>query len=1214
MRSTLLALFFGAVALFAQSDRGTITGTISDPAGAVVAAASVEARNTQTGVVTSVASSATGNYTIPSLAVGDYEIRVSVSGFKKFIRQGLSVQNAQTIRIDIALEVGSAAEAVTVTEAAPLLKTESGELSHVVPIERMDSLPVLQTGGSAGSGGIRNPIAVVALIPGSAMTIGVTGPTVRINGGVNNSQTMLVEGMDASNSLGQGASQQNQVGVDSVQEFAIQTSNYAAEFGQAGSAIMNITMRSGTNAFHGSAYEYFVHEKLSSGQPLLNAYNSKAATIADGNPRAKTRRNDYGFTIGGPAWIPKVYDGRNRTFFFVNWEQYRAGANVIADAVSVPTADYRKGDFSKALLPNSLGTDPAGNVIFPNMIYDPATRRTISGQVVTAPFVNNTIPTAQLDAVALKVQNLIPNPTSPSLLLNNFQGGYLQERVTQVPSVKIDQVVNAKNKVAFLMNRTSTKCDFCAGAEGLPLPVSAAIGTYIRAHTERLNWDTTLSPTMLVHWGIGFTQNWLGRPALGDLYDATAGLGLKGPFTGRLATFPNFTGLSNTQSGGSTNISSTGALADDVFQQGTAILSLTWVKGNHTYKFGGELRNQGDYRLDESGVNGNYIFGPQQTALPYVVASNANAQLGGNTIGFPYASFLLGLVNNGNVKPGSRGRIGKKQLGFYAQDTWKITRKLTLDYGLRYDYSTYFQEQHGRMATLAPNLANAAVGGHPGAVQYEATCNCHFANNYPWAFGPRLGLAYQITPKTILRAGFGIAYSGTPQYNLAGGVVSATNPFGPNSDPGREAMTLANGLPLTTQQIAWPNFSPSYFPVGQLVGTGPTSVIDQNSGRPGRQYQWSIGLQREVTRDLVVEASYVANRQIWLTTANLVNYNFIGQDTLQANGLSLSNPADLAILNATITTANAGRFQNKLPFPGFTGTVAQSLRPFPQFNGGLTPLWAPLGKAWYDSLQTKVTKRFSHGVDFTYAFTYSKELDTLSSSIAATTTGMINVGDVQNRQGFKGLSSSSRPFISGLAVNYRTPTWSRNKILSFAVRDWEIGTFLQYASGLPFAPPAATTTPSLGNVVFQNTVQNRVAGEPLFTQDLNCHCFDPNTTFVLNPKAWAPPAAGQFGSATFYNDYRRQRHPIENLSFGRLFRIRERMTLNVRAEFTNVFNRAIINDPTSNNSTAVQTLVKGSTQTSAGFGFINNATLNQGTFATGGGQPRQGQLVGRLQF
>jgi hypothetical protein len=1211
MRSKLLAVFLGSVAVFAQTDRGTITGTISDPAGAVVAGAPVEARNTGTGVVTNVASSTTGNYTIPSLPAGNYEIKVSVPGFKNYTRQGLTVQNAQTMRIDITLEVGAASESVTVTEAAPLLKTESGELSHVVPIERMDSLPVLQTGGTAGSGGIRNPITVVALIPGSALVIGQTGPTVRINGGVNNSQTMLVEGMDASNSLGQGASQQNQVGVDSVQEFAIQTSNYAAEFGQAGSAIMNITMRSGTNVFHGSAYEYFVHEKLNAGQPLLNIYNTRPQNIANGNPRAKTRRNDYGFTIGGPVWIPKVYDGRNRTFFFINWEQYRAGANVIADAVSVPTAAYREGDFGRALLTNNLGNDALGRAIFPNMIYDPATRRSLpDGRVVTDPFTGNVIPKVRLDPVALKVQSLLPNPTSPNLLVNNFQGGYKQERVTAVPSGKLDQVVGSRNKFALLMNRTMTNCDFCAGADGLPLPVSSAIGTDIRAHTERLNWDTTLTPTLLLHWGIGFTQNWLGRPALVNGYDATAQLGLKGPFTGRGATFPNFTALNNTQSGGSKDISSTGALADDVFQQGTAILSLTWVKGNHTYKFGGELRNQGDYRLDESAVNGTYTFGPQQTALPYVVAGNANAQVAGNTIGFPYASFLLGLVNNGNVKPGSRGRIGKKQLGFYAQDTWKITRRLTLDYGLRYDYSTYFQEQYGRMANFAPNVANPAVGGHPGAVQYEANCNCHFANNYKFAFGPRLGLAYQINSKTVLRAGFGIAYTGTPQYNLAGGVVSATNPFGPNSDPGREAMTLAGGLPLTRQQIAWPNFSPGYYPVNALVGAGPTSVIDQNAGRPGRQYQWSIGLQREVIRNLAVEASYVANRQIWLTSSNLLNYNFVSQSILTANGLSLSNPADLTILNSSITSASAGRFQNRLPFPGFTGTVAQSLRPFPQFNGGLTPLWAPMGKAWYDSLQLKVTKRFSHGLDFTYAFTFSKELDTLSAVTLNAATF-----DVQNRQLAKGLSSNSRPFISGLGANYTVPAWGKNKALSYVLRDWQIGGFLQYASALPFAPPAATTTPSLGNVVFQNTVQNRVPGEPLFLQDLNCHCFDPNTTFVLNPKAWANPAPGQFGSANYYNDFRRQRHPIENLAFGRMFRIRERMTLNVRVEMTNVFNRAYINDPTATNPAAPQTRISATNQqTTAGYGFINNAVLNQGTFATGGGQPRQGQLVARFQF
>ncbi|MCU1335740.1 MAG: hypothetical protein JWO19_1321 [Bryobacterales bacterium] len=1204
-------LLAAAIAAFAQSDRGTITGTIADPAGAVVANAPIEARNVGTGAVYPVASSATGNYTIAQLPSGNYEINVIVPGFKKYTRQGLTVQAAQTIRIDITLEVGSAAESVTVTEATPLLKTESGELSHVVTTERMDNLPILQTGAIAGSGGIRNPFTAVALMPGSALIQGGTGPTVRLNGGVNNSQTVLLEGMDMSNSLGQGASQQNQPGVDSIQEWAVQTSNYAAEYGQAGSAIMNVTMKSGTNQYHGTFYEYFVHEKLNAGQPFTNDGSGNLV-------RTKTRRNDYGFTLGGPVWIPKVYDGRNRTFFFWNWEEYKIGTNVLPNAISVPTAAYRAGNFISARLSNSLGKDPLGRDIFPNQIYDPNTRQTVGSQVVTDPFPGNAFNPSRIDPVAAKIQALIPSATNPALLVNNYQTTYRQERTTDVPSLKIDQVIGSKDKVSFFMNRTKTFCWYCAGAEGLPLPITQTIGTDIRAHSERLNWDHTLSPAMLLHLGAGFSQNWLGRPPLATNYDATAQLGLTGPFT-QPATFPVLQGLclqavGSTNcigQGGMANMGSTASQVDDVFQQFSSIASLTWVKNNHTYKFGGELRNQGDYNLNSGALNGTYGFGPQQTALPYVVAANANATVGGNSIGFPYASFLLGLVNTANAKPSSAGRVGKHQLGFYVQDTWKVTRNFTLDYGLRYDYSTYLKEQYGRTPTLAPNLANPAAGGHPGAVQYEATCGCNFAHNYPWAFGPRLGAAYQINSKTVLRAGFGIAYSGTPQYNLAGGAASASNPIGPSADFGREIMTLATGNPLTRSQIAWPNFNPGYYPVNAIVGGGPPQVVDQNAGRPGRSYQWSAGLQREVVRNLLVEASYVANRQIWLWggavgsgAGSLVNYNYLSTQLLSSYGLSLSNPADVAILNATLGSAAAGRFQGKVPFTGFplTQTVAQSLRPFPQF-GTTTPatlaaIWAPLGNAWYDSLQVKVTKRASRGLELTYAFTWSKELDTLSL-----------VNDVQNRSNAKSLSLNSRPLISGIGFNYRTQKWGENKLLAYAVRDWELGGFLQYTSGLPFAPPVATTNPALSSIAFQSTYQNRVPGEPLFTQDLNCHCFDPSTTFVLNPKAWSNPAPGQFGSGTYYGDYRQQRRPLENLSLARIFQIRESMRLTLRAEFTNIFNRTFINNPTSTNPAAVQTRVNNAdpnSKTTAGYGFIDTTSVPS--------LPRQGQIVARFQF
>src|ERR1700761_4783820 len=301
IRITAACLLVCAALSFGQSDRGTITGTVSDPAGAVVAAAAVEARNTETGATYPVATSTTGNYTIVEVPAGNYELTVVAAGFKKFIRTGLVVQSAQTIRVDASLEVGAANESVTISAEAPLLSTESGELSNTVSTQTMDTLPLLTIGSN--SSGIRNPFNMVALLPGAYYQPAApfTGPTVRINGNPAGSETVLVEGMDGTNILGQGANQQNQPGMDSIQEWTVQTSNYSAEFGQAGSAVMNITMKSGTNQYHGSLYEYFQNEDLNAGQPFTNSGNGHLL-------RPAQKRNDYGLTMGGPIIIPKVYN------------------------------------------------------------------------------------------------------------------------------------------------------------------------------------------------------------------------------------------------------------------------------------------------------------------------------------------------------------------------------------------------------------------------------------------------------------------------------------------------------------------------------------------------------------------------------------------------------------------------------------------------------------------------------------------------------------------------------------------------------------------------------------------------------------------------------------------------------------------------------------------------------------------------------------------
>ncbi len=1185
-------------AALAQSDRGTITGTIADQTGVGVANASIEARNIESGATYPVASSATGNYTISELPVGTYELTATLPGFKKFIRQGLTIQVAQTLRIDMVLEIGNASETVTVTEQAALLKTESGELSENVPMDRLDNLPLLPTGSAAGNSGIRNPYAVIALLPGSYFAgtgTAANNSTVQINGAPVNTEATLVEGMDATNPIGQGLVQFNQPGADSVQEFSVMTSNYPAEFGQSGGGILNVTMRSGTNQFHGTAYEYFVNEFLDAGQPFTT--NGHGGLL-----RPETRRNDFGGTVGGPVWIPKVYNGRNRTFFFFNFEQYRLTQNVIPTAISVPTAAYRQGNFSSALLGAPLGTDPLGRTIFGNQVYDPSTVRTVNGQSVTDPFPSNTIPMTRMDPVALNIQNLLPGPTNPSLLANNYQNPYISTTTTTTPSIKGDQVIGPKDKLSFYYSKIRNQEPIAVGANGLPEPLSTDSGTDIRSNTERLSYDHIISPTVLLHLGAGFMQSSLGQPAESTFNAAQ--IGLIGPYS-QPAQFPVISGTANGQGGlGAATVGTTpgaalgqGAHSYQLQAQPTAIANLTWVKSNHTYKFGASMLLQGDYYLNLSTLNGTYAFSNLQTALPYVALNNSTGSVGGNTIGFPYASFLLGLVASGNIHDPSDTRLGKSEWAGYIQDSWKVTRKFTLDYGLRYDYSTYFKEQYGRASDFSPTLANPTVGGHPGAAIFQATCGCAFANNYPWAFGPRLGAAYQITSKTVARAGFAVAYAGSPEYGNGGGAGAASNPFGPNANAFQPAMVLSQGSPLTAAQIAWPNLSPGYYPLvgagSALVGAGPPVVVDQNAGRPARNYQWSVGLQRQITTNLMVEAAYVGTRGIWWpfsgptsNPANLVNYNYLSPQLLNQYGLSLNNPANLATLSAQIGSTAAGPFMDKLPYAGFplTATVAQSLRPFPQFNSGLAATWAPLGDTWYNSLQAKATKRFSHGLSATFAFTWSDNLDTMEGASVPT--------DVGNRQAARMLDSLDRPLVTSWAANYTVPTlWGGSKssgikAVSWVARDWQVGGFFQYSSGSLIPPPLANASPTLLTDVFQGTVQDRVPGVPLFTKDLNCKCFNPSTTFVLNPAAWVNPPAGQFGSATFYNDYRYQRRPVENLALGRLFRIHESISLNLRVEFQNIFNRTEVNNPTATNPQQAQT-VNAAGQTTAGFGYIN---------------------------
>ncbi|PWU02362.1 MAG: hypothetical protein C5B51_20940 [Terriglobia bacterium] len=1247
--TTLACLFLFCVAAIAQSDRGTITGTVGDPAGAVVSGAKVEARNTDTGSLYNAVTTDTGNYTLSQLPAGNYELSVTVPGFKRFVRQNITVQVAGTLRVDAGLEVGAATESVTVVEAATLLKTESGELSHNMTTDRVDNLPVINLGYGSGVGNVRNPLQAINLIPGSAFA---NDNTLRVNGLPANTQSIRIEGQDATNGQHREFNQVNQASLDAIQEVTVQVSNYAAEFGQAGGGYFNYTMKSGTNQFHGSAYDYYVNEFLNAGKPFTDAGVTNSAKAGQ-HQRDAQRRHNYGFSFGGPVTLGKLYNGHDRTFFFFNFEQFRESQTITSGLTTVPTQAYRQGDFSSALIgPLTIAGQPAidslGRPQFQNQIFDPTTTRTApDGSSVRDPFPNNMIPIDRMDPVARKIQSFIPLALNSQLVNNYPVPAYQNYRHTTIPSLKLDHNISSTMKLAWYYSENRS---YTPNADGLPQPITAATPNDSTTRTTRLNYDQSITPTMLLHLGAGLM--YLNQSQLSAPIDQST-LGWGSNFSAS-QLFPQIVFGGDNARGGFTYTTSVFAPYEyfkDI--KTTSNASLTWVRGNHTIKFGGEGLFEGFPTHTYSRAHGVFTLSANQTANTWQDGKGTNA-----STGFAYASFFLGL--NGALNDGGQAvmRLGNHAFAGYIQDTWKVTRRFTLDFGLRYDYVTLLREEYGRMSSVGYSTPNPVAGNRPGMVIYEATCHCTFNHNYPWALGPRLGIAYQITPKTVLRMGAGLAYGTAPnQANLG----RSSNDFLTLSAPGfgeapslfRDGNPLGPGNRFGNPVLVWPDFTPRY-PIEVAPGVRPPSSpfisIDRNSGRPPRIFQWSIGVQRELSQNLVVEAAYVGNRGVWWTAPvlSLEQYNSIDQNTLMKNwGLDITNPVDRNLLLTRIDSpAVIARFPwlanpNNV-YPGFPKTqpLNQALRPIPQFLGAPGFLGPPLGTTWYDSLQTKVTKRLSRGLTVDSAFTWQKELNLGVGADTSYLTPAPNlINDVYNRQINKQISGFSHPFVFVTSFRYTTPRLAADtgvrKALSWATRDWNIAGVLRYQSGEVLRIPASNNQllaqlargPSNNPAIWGGgtTYWNRVPGQPLFLFDPNCHCFDPTQQVVLNKNAWVDAPAGTFSSsAPYYSNYRWQRQPGESLSLGRTFGLSKenRVKLDIRAEFFNVFNRLFLSSPSGVGQTTqpagpnpAAPVVKSGGVLSSGFGVVNtfNITL-PGQIPGNGSQPRTGQIVARFSF
>ena len=1169
---------------------------MTDPSGATIPDAQITITNTETDLRYQSATTGTGNFTVPSLPAGMYRLTVEAKGFNRFEATNIQVQVAVTSRIDVAMQVGPSATSVVVTAETGMLKTESAEQSTTISGDKINSLPV---NFGIGAGAIRNPLSFVQLTPGA--NIG-SWNSVTVNGMPSYSFKIIFEGQESSSGLDARVSDESQPSVEAIQEFTLQTSNFAAEFGQVSGGLFNFTSRSGTNQFHGSAYTYASNEALNAGIPFTNT--GKNGT----HLRPAKKLYDYGFSVGGPLWLPKIYQGKNRTFFYFNLERYRDRESLYNGIHTLPTDALRSGDLSAMLTGRSLGTDFAGRNILENAIYDPGTTVTdSSGRLVRTVFPNNRIPTSLIDPVSAKILAMVPKADTQNLVNNTaFAGPFW--KLQQIPSVKIDHSINSSARMSGYWSMQAT--DKLNGQDGLPTVLSLARDQRIRSQTIRLNFDQTLSPTVLLHLGAGVQlyNNPDTAPPVSTSFDAAGLLGLKGaPGTG----FPRIGVLGGDTFGGLTLPIGATSRGLFVMAKPTGVAQLTWVHENHTFKTGGEWKIDTYTNKSDVGLAPSLGFGSGVTGQPLY----GQALPSGTTIGNSFATFLLGQYDGGSVGNSTDPQYRKSGIGLFVQDTWKVTRKLTFDYGIRYDLQKPERELWRRTSTFRADVVNPNANGRLGGVLYEGSgagrCNCLLVKTYPYAIAPRLGVAYQITPVTVLRAGWGLAYASTAAFNYIGAGNSqgmgfnTVNFTAPQS--GVPIGKLSDGLIYDHAALYVASYNPGLLVIPGAAVQGSPSNVDPNGGRPPRINQWNVSLQREVVKNLVAEAAYVGNRTAWLQAGgNLINYNMITPETYKALGIDITNPTDRTLLSSTITSAVAVARGFKKPYANYpdSGTVLQSLKPFPQYSGvGAT--WTPLGNSWYDALQVKVTKRNTHGLEITLAYAFSKTLNSFNGN-----------GNVLNRGDFKSLDPNDHRQLATISLNYVTPAAGfigKSRFARTALAGWSIGSILQYQDGNLLAAPGSAN--SIGSYYAgSSSRQWRVPGQPLYLKDINGKV-DPTQDIVLNPAAWVDQPVGVWGSgAVYYSDFRGKRRPVESINIGKRFPLHgERVAMSVRAEFFNILNRMeVVNDPSTGSPSNPPTRNNG--LLTGGFGFMNYTNVTSNSVGGSLPAPRNGQVVIRIEF
>ncbi|MDT5157557.1 MAG: hypothetical protein QOH51_1914 [Acidobacteriota bacterium] len=1183
-----LLVALAAAPVLAQSDKGSITGTVTDPTGAVVPNAKITATSLDTGETREATTGDQGSYTLPELKAGRWRVSAEAAGFKTTTVDDYKVAVQVTHSIDFKLEVGAVTDVVTVTtDAAPVLQSDTAVRQTNVTERQVKELPLLVSAESAG----RSPLAFIFLDSNvtAGSGTGTNASNFRVSGGQSLGTEILIDGAATRRTQKGTFFTEVAPGPNAYQEFTLSTSNYSAEFGNSSGGIVNFTIKSGGNGLHGEVYDLFHNDALNANSFLNNS---------QGLPKNRDHQHDFGGNIGGPIYLPHFgeggptyWSGKNRAFFFFNFEGYRfaQGENVL---VSVPTARMKQGDFGELLTDPDVLRLNGG----PIRIFDPTmpvgSRNAIPNNDLRG-YISPVTGQSIIDPVGRNIAQFFPSANRPGVFRNYLAQSPIPNRMNS-PVFKLDFVLSDKQRLSFShAYRNNTR--IAGGAPRFPEPFVAdgVWQQFFKSNFFRVQHDYTFGPTLLNHFNAGYNRYDVANHNFTEPFNELS-LGFPAGSVQNKA-FPKvaFPGYGDPADPFNPNVRAYQGIgstffSDQLRDNGMEFTDyLTWVGGRHTMKFGGDYRSSqfNVHQLLDPG--GEINFRANQTSNGCCERSNE---------GFPIASLLTGATefsfnSQQALDPGWR----QMSQSYFFQDDIKLTQRLTINAGVRYDLPGLRFESRDRFRGFDPNVANPEAGGHLGAIVGAAGQGGLKASERTLArpdrsnIGPRIGFAYGLNDRTVVRGGIGLYYAPI-LYGFGGNNTLTEGTIGYNSP--RPANI--NGGADANPDLFLRNYRqmPGINPNSQFIGAD-IDYFDQNF-RTGRTLQYGLDVQRELPYHFVVQVSYTGHRADRLRS-DFGRINAVPFNALKLGSELLNKPLGAVNAQERAYAQSVGISLAASPnavYTGFNGSVGQSLKPFPQY-GYIRNQLESQGHSWYNAGTVKLDRRFSRGIQFGLSYTFSKLITDASEDLF----GGSPIGSVlQNpydRNQLRSVSPTSIPHV--FVANYLLELpfgkgkrfFNDSRAADFFLGGWQFAGIQRYQSGLPLVirRTGQDAFSCSGATGFCTDVRPNLTGQPILTGN---QTLSNGRAQIFNPAAFAaPPSFNQnappeflgsvinpayisyysnpnvfFGNAPPVLDYARDIPFLsENISLLKKTRLTETLTLELGAEAFNIFNRHRLNQP-----------------------------------------------------